>query len=1153
MLHFSKLRLNGFKSFVERTELDILPGLTGIVGPNGCGKSNLVEALRWVMGESSARRMRGDGMEDVIFGGTERRPARNIAEVSILLDNSARTAPAAYNGESEIEIVRKIERDHGSAYTINGRHARARDVQILFADTVTGANSPALVSQGRVTQIINAKPLDRRLILEESAGISGLFARRHEAELRLRAADQNLVRIEDVLGGMETRLGALKRQSRQATKYRNLSAQIRQLEILIAVREWDEVGARLESLMQELAGIESQLEQKMTTVARLSNEQNTQANTLPALRQREAEEAAALQAAMVSLQRLEDAGRHQAQMLADTAAQLEQTQRDLAHEDAQITEGERLALRLEEEQKSILGSENSDASKLQERTQARDALEAQVVGLETRYEALMQSSAEVAARREALSQQIAQNENRIETIRAREQKAQGERAAMQDFSTALAQVQALEAQVQDLESDYAQAQQSKQAAQDNLAQAQMARDESREGLTRHESRIAQHRAEMALLQRLFDDGRQEGQAPVLEKVKAKKGFERALSRALGDTLRAALDTSAPMYWTARIIKNMPSLPAGVRSMLEHVDAPQELHLALSQIGYSENDHFSADLFNELKPGQCIVSARGTYWRWDGLVVRAEAPDPHARYLEQKTHLQELASQEKALESACAEAREGAVRVEQKWQSCQQALKAAEEYISQTADALTRVRTDIAARRNALSLQEAQAERLDEMMRTASEDIATLLDVIRWDRERLQVLEESAKQQKVEDIEEIRRLLQDVRGKHQDAIRAFDSHEQERRTRQARAHAIADEKISLQNRLIRARERVKELGLRLQTLHSKKTEMENAPQVQESDKQKLLDQIAQREGARARVAEQLAQAETTLQNLAKELRLAEEEAGALREGRAHTQATLAAVRERQDALGRSIVERFECDAAALRAHMIEPEHQEALESLQARREQFNREREALGPVNLRADEEAQALDGELSILLKERDDLMQAVDELRGGIQKINREARERLLNAFDTVNGHFQDLFVRLFGGGKAHLQLIDSDDPLGAGLEIYAQPPGKTLQSLSLLSGGEQTLASIAVIFAMFLTNPSPICVLDEIDAPLDDANVDRVCDLLEDIAARGQTRFLIITHHRLTMARMHRLYGVTMAERGISQLVSVDLQQSFEFLEAA
>ena len=306
MIQFTKLRINGFKSFVERTELEIAPGLNGVVGPNGCGKSNLVEALRWVMGENSAKRMRGGGMEDVIFNGTSKRSQRNIAEVSLLLDNSSRTAPAAYNGSDEIEVIRRIERDHGSNYKINGKNVRARDVQMLFADTVTGANSPAMVSQGRVAQIINAKPIDRRRILEESAGISGLYARRHEAELRLKAADTNLTRIEDVLSGMESRLNGLKRQARQASRYRNIATQIRQMEILIAWMEWQSLEERMQKTRETFDGAESIVAQKLGAVTQLTKTQNAQAEELPPLRQAEAEIAATLQTKKLALQRLED-------------------------------------------------------------------------------------------------------------------------------------------------------------------------------------------------------------------------------------------------------------------------------------------------------------------------------------------------------------------------------------------------------------------------------------------------------------------------------------------------------------------------------------------------------------------------------------------------------------------------------------------------------------------------------------------------------------------------------------------------------------------------------------------------------------------------------------------------------------------------------
>lgn len=399
MIQFKRLRINGFKSFVDRTELDIGPGLNGVVGPNGCGKSNLVEALRWVMGENSARRMRGDGMEDVIFNGTSKRSARNIADVSLLLDNSSRVAPAAYNGADEIEVVRRIERDRGSNYKINGKNVRARDVQMLFADTVTGANSPAMVSQGRITQIINAKPLERRLVLEESAGISGLFARRHEAELRLKAADTNLIRIEDILGSMEGRLGALKRQARQATRYRNVSTQIRQMEILIAWMEWQRLDERMSATRRSFEEAESQVVARLSVVSALTKTQGTQSEDLPALRQAEAEIAAGLQTQKLALQRLEDESGRIDQLIEETKEQLEQAQTDKGHEEASLEESSGLLEKLEVEHSAIAAEQKSEDSKLEEKDAARAMLEAKVLELEERYNALMQGTAEAKARK----------------------------------------------------------------------------------------------------------------------------------------------------------------------------------------------------------------------------------------------------------------------------------------------------------------------------------------------------------------------------------------------------------------------------------------------------------------------------------------------------------------------------------------------------------------------------------------------------------------------------------------------------------------------------------------------------------------------------------------------------------------------------------
>jgi chromosome segregation protein len=436
-------------------------------------------------------------------------------------------------------------------------------------------------------------------------------------------------------------------------------------------------------------------------------------------------------------------------------------------------------------------------------------------------------------------------------------------------------------------------------------------------------------------------------------------------------------------------------------------------------------------------------------------------------------------------------------------------------------------------------------RLQDTISTTDEDIQTLQDVIRWDEERLQAYDKKTADDQDVQSQTVRAKLLETREAYQESLRLYDRTVQEQNSRRARLHAIADERVTLNNRQIRARERLKALEARRESLTSKMAALQEKPGTTHADQDDLLDQISSLEKTRDKATETLATREVEVTATTKALREAEKSLGEAKEARAHAQATLAGILEQQTALTRTIEEQFDMPPARLSAHItldLEGE-QVQVSTLRTQKEQLTRSRDQIGPVNLRAQEEAGALEKELATLLHERNDLVQAIEELRGGISTINKEARARLLSAFEHVNAHFGRLFLRLFGGGKAHLALIDAEDPLQSGLEIFAQPPGKTLQSLSLLSGGEQTMASIALIFAMFLTNPSPICVLDEIDAPLDDANVDRVCDLLGDIAARGETRFLIITHHRLTMARMDRLYGVTMAEKGISQLVSVDL----------
>ncbi|MBN8521415.1 MAG: chromosome segregation protein SMC [Alphaproteobacteria bacterium] len=1161
MIQFKKLRLSGFKSFVEKTELEIGPGLTGIVGPNGCGKSNLVEALRWVMGVSSAKAMRSGagGMEDVIFNGTSTRPARNHAEVSLLIDNTSHSAPAAYNGDTEIEVIRKIEKDHGSLYKVNGKTVRARDVQMLFADTATGPTSPALVSQGRVTAMINAKPQERRQILEESAGVSGLYVRRHEAELRLRAADQNLQRLQDLVGSMESRMNALRKQTRQAAKYKSLSAEIRQAEMSIAWLEWRILHNRIASARHIFAEAESQVATHMATVTQLTKTQNSQAEDLPALRKTEAETAAALQSHKLTLQRLEDQERDLDQQLSEAKAQMTQLLADRAHEQNALSESSVSLERMQSEEQNLVQSQGREEETMTEKTQIKTRLEEKVLGLESEYEAFMKRAAEAKANRQGLERQKYQDESRLKSTQDRLTSLQSKLDTLSRESEDDQRMIDLRQDMGTLESDVAQFRTDLTQAEEKLAQARAEAETARSLYQEHDKKKGSVETEIKTLQSVLNTDTQGQFKPILDDVQPDKGFETALSRALGDTLTASTDGDAPVIWLDRDYGSydFPALPAGVSALSPHVRAPHHLKAALAFIGVVDTEDQGIMSARDLKPGQSIVSRAGAYWRWDGLHIKSSASDRHSLSLQQKNRLMELVALLPALvaqaenaESAYHAATQARDQAQKSFDDLTQTLRTTEQNLRTRQNELNRLTEQGSARM-------AERAKLEEGIGRSKEDIESLSVSITESSRALDAYDQATLEKQNLEIESLRSRLVETRDSLREAVRELDSITQEQSRRKARLHAIMDERLNLQNRTIRSRERLKELDDREIILKDKLQTLETRPSTLSADRAAMLEKISIMELARTEAADRLAVVENELAETSRALKEAERLMGEAREVRAGSHATVAAGEAQMTEIISHIREQFdlspeevglECGMSAQAEESL-PE----LEPFKSRREKMVRERDMIGPVNLRADVEADELEKELCGILEERNDLVQAIEELREGINKLNKEAKERLNAAFDHVNGHFKDLFKRLYGGGQAELKLLESDDPLQSGLEIFAQPPGKTLQSLSLLSGGEQTLASIALIFAMFLTNPSPICVLDEIDAPLDDANVDRVCDLLDEIAERGETRFLIITHHRLTMARMDRLYGVTMAERGVSQLVSVDLNKQMDFLEAA
>ncbi|MCK5373823.1 MAG: AAA family ATPase, partial [Alphaproteobacteria bacterium] len=790
MVQFTKLRLSGFKSFVDKTELDINPGLNGIVGPNGCGKSNLVEALRWIMGESSAKRMRGDGMEDVIFAGTDKRIPRNFAEVSLLLDNSERNAPAAYNKVDEIEVVRKIEKDKGSGYKINGKNARARDVQMLFADTVTGANSPALVSQGRITHIINSKPYDRRMILEESAGISGLYARRHEAELRLRAADNNLIRLEDILGSMENRLNSLKRQSRQAMKYKNLSASIRELEIQITYLEWLVLIEKQRGLKEEFASSESKVAENLAVVTQLTKTQNTQIEDLSPLRKKEAEVSAILQKSKLDFQHLEDEIKRYQNDLQEAKTQLHQISIDHQHEEQTLAETSEQLEKIEVEYKALLEEQERDNRVFEQKSEVKQKVNKELFVIEERYSALKENAAANMARKEALEKQIQRHKIRIESLKERLDRTQEERAACVLDDKMYDDIATCEKQCADKETALITLKSQNEDIVANIKQAEESREKARDILNKQQNNYAEISAELSVLEEFFskDDG--ENFESVLDKVSADLGFEKALSRALGDSLIAALDEDAPAYWTAMKqddTQAFPPLPDGATAMYAHVIAPKELHLALSFIGYVENTEQGNNLVGKLKPGQSLVSADGAYWRWDGYFIRDTATDRHSVYLEQKNKKSSidvkrqqsaayLKKHQNAFDEACSsydktcDARD---EINKKIKACEDILSALRPKLQNLKDQTLRIKAD--------------QKRYDEQVLSLQEDLNATEELLENDENALSVVIKSQGdgENNYALIVEVKEQLDLIREEYQHAVRDLDIFTQERNTRCAR--------------------------------------------------------------------------------------------------------------------------------------------------------------------------------------------------------------------------------------------------------------------------------------------------------------------------------------------------------------------------------
>ncbi len=1145
---FRRLRIAGFKSFAEPVSVEIMPGLTGVVGPNGCGKSNVVEALRWAMGENSARNLRGGEMDDVIFAGTAARASRNIAEVTLFLDETAGVVPPPFHEQAELQVSRQIERGSGSTYRVNGQEVRARDVQTLFADLASGARASGMVSQGRVGALVAARPEDRRAVLEEAAGITGLHARRHEAELKLRSAEANLARAEDLRGQLETQLAGLKRQARQASRYRNISGAIRSAEAdLLSIQRARVEAARAaaQAALQDAGEAVAAATEAATAAGAHAADAGA---SLPPLRDTEATARTSLERHRVVQEQLAaEEGRARA-ALTDAVRRLDQLRRDLGHAEQSRRDAAAAEQRLGAEAATLAEADAGHAGRAEAAAaEAAEAAEAVRVA-EADTNRATEAAAEANARVQTASQMLMQAEQRSRRVGeqfGRLAEERGRIIAQQVDAARLDEAQreqvTAEAALAEFRDALEQIEQVRAATSTALAAAR----EAQSGADSTRAKLAAEAQALAEVLAVKDGERW---PPMVDALVVPDGLETALGAALGEELTSALDPDAARHWRELpAFDPPPGLPDGAVALASLVQGPPALARALSQIGLVDDEATGEAQQSALAPGQVLVSRSGAIWRWDGYTIRAGTPTQAAVRLRQRNRLatlrDQLAFAVRAVDVARArreEAEKAAQDAAAAEQRCRAARRDAEQRLQRAGNALGQLRNQAEAAKARLAAADQQIAHL-----TADRDEAEA--ALARAREAHAALPDLAALRAA--VDRARAALSAVRAREQAARTAMETLAREHAARSQRRERIATESADWQQRALDAASRVTDLEARCAEAAAEHAALEAAPAQIAARRAEAVEALHAAEATHRRAAAALTAAVERASEADRALRAAEAALGTARENVVRAEGAAAQADQAWGTVAERILERLGVDPALPDPPAdLSPEVEE-----KARRklERLLKEREEMGPVNLRADVEAEEVEKRLATLATEREELTTAIAKLRGSIGHLNREGRERLNAVFQQVDQHFQALFTRMFGGGRAHLALVGSDDPLEAGLEIYAQPPGKKLATLSLLSGGEQALTALSLIFAVFRCNPAPVCVLDEVDAPLDDANVERFCTLLEDVVRETGTRFLVVTHHPMTMARMDRLYGVTMQERGVSRLLSVDLQRAAAMAE--
>jgi chromosome segregation protein len=1137
----------------------IEPGLTGVVGPNGCGKSNLLEALRWVMGENSSKSMRGGIMDDVIFAGTASRPARNLAEVTLSLDNKNRTAPAAFNDELQLEISRRIERNSGSAYRLNGKDVRAKDVQLLFADASTGAHSPSLVSQGRIGALISAKPRQRRAILEEAAGISGLHTRRKEAESKLRSAEHNIERLADIEGQLSDQIKNLKSQVGQAARYKKLSEQIRELRTSLFISQWQALTVKIEINGAKHGEYLTQIESMTITLGGFSKEAVILAAKIPALRTKDNDIAGQLQ--QITME--QNALNHEEQQLKARnerlAAQFLQISADEERQGSVIKDAAEKMQTLETERKQLQKAQSAEGKGEEGLSQNLAKNQKRTLDAEWKLEELALKQAEDRAARSNLEREMTETQKKLDFLLEQKNAITMRLEKLESNNLFGSALKVSEQNLRKAEEQTHQLHQKYSAAEENRQKLNLKEQEARKSYMEVQAELGKVTAGAAALKNVLASAHGAARQPLVDFIQIKEGYEAALGAAFGDELEYSIDEGEDIFWhqeSSLDMKRDRKLPKGVEALADYVSFSDPLKddflkFKLSQIGVVKDAKTARSLMTELTIGQKLVTVAGGAWRWDGLCISPDAPSAAAVKLGQRNELKDLEKSKIIWQKRVRDA-QNILEAQEKsvWQGNAHAREAREIWQKSEVNA--------AASRRELTEAEQQSTRHKSEENALKDRLTTMEEEVLEGAERAEKATKNYENQPEfidleNDINQSRGLVERRRSALSQARLSYDLFHSEKSSRTARLKDIDAELEEWARRLGSINDHISELSVRKKQTAAEQKELENRPGKIIEQRRRLNGKTQEVQIKRTNAIKNLRDAEDDLHHKEEKLKKIEHLLGQAREEKARFEAKLSGLKEQQEILNIRIKDDLKSSPQELLKELKEEEGDayKDYDEIHLKLEKAKYRREAMGQVNLAAESQLKEINEKFELSLNERKELQMAIGKLRGAIAELNYEGRNRMLKAFEEVNEHFRELFTKLFGGGEAHLQLTESNDPLDAGLEIMASPPGKKMQNLGLLSGGEQALTALSLIFAVFMTNPAPICVLDEVDAPLDDANVERFCDLLDEMNKRTTTRFLIVTHNAVTMSRMQRLFGVTMAEQGVSKLVSVDLESAEKLRE--